>query len=397
MSYTLFLLLLTLVHSTFSSLAPTDRAALESIRDSLTDMPGSAFFSSWDFTVPDPCSSFSGLTCSSSLGRVTGLSLGPNLSGSLSPSISNLTHLTQLILYPGSVTGPLPPRFDSLPLLRVISLTRNRLTGPIPVSLSSLSSLHTLDLSYNQLSGSLPPFLTTLPQLKVLVLASNHFSNNLNPVSSPLFHLDLKLNQISGELPPAFPITLRYLSLSGNSMQGTINALEPLTELIYIDLSMNQFTGAIPNSLFSPTISTMFLQRNNFTSIATSIAPALLPQGSIVDLSHNSISGDLPPALAGAEALFLNNNRLTGDIPEEYVKSLINGTTKQLFLQHNYFTRFPWNSGLQLPDSVSLCLSYNCMETDPVVGLSTCPIEVAPLLSRPASQCSRFYNHSSTG
>ncbi|CAH8260856.1 unnamed protein product [Arabidopsis lyrata] len=320
MSYTFFLLLLTLVHSTFSSLAPTDRAALQSIRDSLTDMPGSAFFSSWDFTVPDPCSSFSGLTCSS-LGRVTGLTLGPNLSGSLSPSISILTHLNQLILYPGSVTGPLPPRFDSLPLLRVISLTRNRLTGPIPVSFSSLSNLHTLDLSYNQLSGSLPPFLTTLPRLKVLVLASNHFSNNLKPVSSPLFHLDLKMNQISGQLPPAFPITLR----------------------------------------------------------------------------HNSISGELPPALVGAEALFLNNNRLTGDIPEEYVKSLVNGTTKQLFLQHNYFTRFPWNSGLQLPDSVSLCLSYNCMETDPVVGLSTCPIEVAPLLSRPASQCSRFYNHSSTG
>ncbi|CAD5323363.1 unnamed protein product [Arabidopsis thaliana] len=396
MSYTFFLLLLSLVHSTFSSLAPTDRAALQSIRDSLTDMPGSAFFSSWDFTVPDPCSSFSGLTCSSR-GRVTSLTLGPNLSGSLSPSISILTHLTQLILYPGSVTGPLPPRFDSLPLLRVISLTRNRLTGPIPVSFSSLSNLHTLDLSYNQLSGSLPPFLTTLPRLKVLVLASNHFSNNLKPVSSPLFHLDLKMNQISGQLPPAFPTTLRYLSLSGNSMQGTINAMEPLTELIYIDLSMNQFTGAIPSSLFSPTISTMFLQRNNFTSIATSNATSLLPEGSIVDLSHNSISGELTPALVGAEALFLNNNRLTGDIPAEYVRSLINGTTKQLFLQHNYFTRFPWNSGLQLPDSVSLCLSYNCMETDPVVGLSTCPIEVAPLLSRPASQCSRFYNHSSTG
>ncbi|ESQ48162.1 hypothetical protein EUTSA_v10022092mg [Eutrema salsugineum] len=395
MSYTFFLLLLTLVHSTFSSLAPTDRAALESIRDSLTDMPGSAFFSTWDFTVPDPCSSFSGLTCNS-LGRVAALSLGPNLSGSLSPSISNLTHLNQLILYPGLVTGPLPPRFDSLPLLRVISLTRNRLTGPIPVSFSSLSNLHTLDLSYNQLSGSLPPFLTTLPRLKVLVLASNRFSQNLKPLSSPLFHFDLKMNQLSGELPPAFPTTLRYLSLSGNSMQGTIDPLEPLTELTYIDLSMNQFTGAIPQSLFSLTISSMFLQRNNFTSIATGAATSL-SQGSIVDLSHNSISGELPSWIVGAESLFLNNNRFTGDIPEEYVKSLINGTTKTLFLQHNYLTRFPWNSGFQLPDSVSLCLSYNCMETDPVVGLSTCPIEVAPLLSRPAIQCSRFYNHSSTG
>ncbi|CAN7011240.1 hypothetical protein IGI04_012001 [Brassica rapa subsp. trilocularis] len=396
MSYNIFfILMLTLVHSTFSSLSPPDRAALESIRDSLTDMPGSSFFSTWDFTTPDPCSTFSGLACTS-LGRVTTLSLGPNLSGSLSPSISNLTHLTQLVLYPGSVTGPLPPRFGSLPLLRVISITRNRLTGPIPNSFSSLSYLHTLDLSYNQLSGSLPPFLTTLPRLKVLVLASNQFSNNLKPVSSPLLHLDLKMNQISGQLPPAFPTTLRYLSLSSNSMQGTINALAPLTELTYIDLSMNQFTGAIPNSLFGPTTSSMFLQRNNFTSISNATAISL-PQGSTVDMSHNSISGELPPSLAGAESLFLNNNRFTGDIPEEYVRSLTNGTTKTLFLQHNYLTRFPWNSGSQLQDSVSLCLSYNCMETDPIVGLSTCPVEVAPLLSRPAIQCSRFYNHSSTG
>ncbi|KAG2315833.1 hypothetical protein Bca4012_066681 [Brassica carinata] len=382
MSYnTLFLLLLTFVHSTFSSLAPIDRAALESIRDSLTDMPGSAFFSTWDFTTPNRCSSFSGLTCTS-LGRVCTLSLGPNLSGTLSPSISNLTHLTQLVLYPGSVTGPLPPR--------------NRLTGPISNSFSSLPYLHTLDLSYNQLSGSLPPLLTTLPRLKVLVLASNQFSNNLKPVSSPLFHLDLKMNQISGKLPPAFPTTLRYLSLSSNSMQGTINSLAPLTELTYIDLSMNQFTGAIPNSLFGPTTSSMFLPRNNFTSISN-VSTISLPQVSTVDLSHNSISGELPPSLAGAESLFLNNNRFIGDIPEEYVKSLINGTIKTLFLQHNYLTRFPWNSGSQLQDSVSLCLSYNCMETDPVVGLSTCPVEVAPLLSRPAIQCSRFYNHSSTG
>ncbi|XP_009145997.1 probable LRR receptor-like serine/threonine-protein kinase At1g12460 [Brassica rapa] len=395
MNYTFFLLLLTLVHSTFSSLAPTDQAALESIRDSLTDMPGSAFFSTWDFTTPDPCSTFSGLTCTS-LGRVSALSLGPNLSGSLSPSISNLTHLTQLVLYPGLVTGPLPPRFDTLPLLRVISLTRNRLTGPIPNSFSSLSYLHTLDLSYNQLSGSLPPFLTTLPHLKVLVLASNRFSDNVKPVSSPLLHLDLKMNQISGQLPPLFPTTLRYLSLAGNSISGTIIPLEPLTDLTYIDLSMNRFTGAIPQSLFGSTTTSMFLQRNNFTSInATSLL--MLPQGSVVDLSHNSISGELPPSLAGAESLFLNNNRFTGEIPEEYIKSLVNGTTKTLFLQHNYLTRFPWNSGSQLPDSVSLCLSYNCMDTDPVVGLSTCPIEVAPLLSRPAIQCSRFYNHSSTG
>lgn len=117
-------------------------------------------------------------------------------------------------------------------------------------------------------------------------------------------------------------------------------------------------------------------------------------EGSIVDLSHNFLTGGLSPILAGVESLFLNNNRLIGVVPQEYVKSVYDGTARTLYLQHNYLSRFPLESGLALPDTVSLCLSYNCMV--PPVGLTGCPASAGGQLSRPQSQCSVFANRSTS-
>ncbi|KAE8695214.1 proteasome subunit alpha type-4-like [Hibiscus syriacus] len=382
-----------------------DLAALSVIKDSLTDIPGSRFFSTWDFSSPDPCSSFTGVTCGFD-GRVTVLSLGtglsvsPGLAGSLSPALSNLTQLTQLILFPGLVTGPIPPQLGQLTGLRVISLTNNRLTGPLPSSFSSLPFLHTLDLSSNRLTGSIPPALTKLPSLKVLVLSSNELTGELPAtMSAQLLHLDLRKNKIKGPLP-GLPSTLRYLSVSENSMWGPLNALDSLSELVYLDVSMNQFSGPVPTSLFfNPSLTSLFLQRNNLSGGLPSIKvdPSVQSyggEGSVVDLSHNSITGEITPWLAGVETLYLNNNRLMGSVPEEYIKSVYDGTTTTLYLQHNYLSGFPLTQGFTLPDTVSLCLSYNCME--PEVGILACPVSAGRQPSRPQSQCSVFSHRGSS-
>ncbi|XP_022760084.1 receptor-like protein kinase 2 [Durio zibethinus] len=384
------------------NISAVDLAALSAIKDSLTDIPGSRFFSTWDFSAPDPCSSFTGVTCS--FNRVTILSLGtglshsPGLAGSLSPALSNLTELTQLVLFPGLITGPIPPQLGQLTSLRVISLNNNRLTGPILTSFSTLPNLHTLDLSSNQLTGSIPLGLTKLPSLKVLILSSNDLTGELpRTVSAPLLHLDLKKNNISGLLP-RLPLTLRYLSLSENSLWGPLNGLESLSELVYLDVSMNKFSGPIPSSLFlNPSLSSLFLQRNNLSGGLPSIKmdPTIesFGKGSIVDLSHNFITGQVTPLLAGVETLFLNNNHLIGPVPEECIKSVYSGTTKTLYLQHNFLSGFPLPQGLALPDTVSLCLSYNCMV--PPVGISACPASAGTQPSRPESQCSEFSHLSS--
>ncbi|GMH25101.1 hypothetical protein Nepgr_026944 [Nepenthes gracilis] len=393
-------------------LNPTDQAALLAIRNSLTDLPGTDFFSSWDFAAPDPCSSFEGVTCSLSPSlspataslRVTSLTLGTGLSnsrglaGSLSPDLANLSELTQIILNPGFVTGPIPPELGRLSNLQVLSLTNNRLTGSIPDTLSALWKLHTLDVSCNQLAGLIPPGITELTQLKVLVLASNRFSGALTnfPASRQLLHMDLKLNQLMGPLP-SLPSTLRYLSLSGNAMWGPLNGLEALSDLVYLDLAKNHFGGAIPVSLLRPSLSSLFLQRNNFTGAIPAVPPRTdggpttpYGEGSVMDLSHNSLTGELPAVLSSVEMLFLNNNRFTGSVPEEYTRSVCQGRTKTLYLQHNFFSGFPLKSAAALPDNVDVCLAYNCMV--PPVGLASCPESAGSQLSRPAVQCSVFHN-----
>ncbi|KAK7273488.1 hypothetical protein RIF29_14539 [Crotalaria pallida] len=383
---------------------PSDLEALLSIKNTLTELsPTSPFFSTWNLTAPDPCSSFSGVTCS--LHRVTILSLGIysfKLAGSLPTSISALTELTQLILSPGIVTGSIPPQLGQLTKLRVISLPNNRLTGTIPTSFSSLINLHTLDLSHNQLAGSIPPSLTELPNLKVLILASNSLTGYLpENVSAPLLHLDLKNNQLEGPLPTSMPSSLRYLSLSQNRMWGPLtNGFESLSELVFLDLSMNQLSGPIPAQLFfRPTLSSLFLQRNNLTGglprMANNKESSSYGPGSIVDLSHNFLSGELSTVFDGVESLFLNNNRLIGRVPEEYVKSVCSGSTRTLYLQQNYFTGISLEMGMVLPDSASLCLAYNCMV--PPASMMTCPDSAGERLSRPVAQCSVFNRGSDKG
>ncbi|KAK7316545.1 hypothetical protein RJT34_00095 [Clitoria ternatea] len=398
----LLLLLLLLLVFPFPSTSlhpminPWDLKALFAIKNSLTELSPTTkqpFFSTWNLTAPDPCSSFSGVTCF--LRRVTILSLGATpLAGSLPDSISSLTELTQLILSPGIVTGPIPPQLGRLTKLRVISLPNNRFTGSIPSTLSSLVNLHTLDLSHNQLAGSIPPSLTELTHLKVLILASNSLTGTLKTVSSPLLHLDLKNNNLIGPLPPSLPLSLRYLSLSQNRMWGPLsNGLESLSELVFLDLSMNRFSGPIPAQLFSrPALSSIFLQRNNLTGgLPKGPGPWPWPvEGSIVDLSHNALSGELSTVFDGVESLFLNNNRLIGRVPEVYVKSVCRGSTRTLYLQHNYLTGIPLQEGTVLPDTASLCLSYNCMV--PPATVMTCPVSAGGQLSRPEAQCSVF-NH----
>ncbi|CAI9118488.1 OLC1v1020066C1 [Oldenlandia corymbosa var. corymbosa] len=399
-------------------LSQNDLLALQQIKNSLRDViirPGSAarFFESWDFSSQDPCSTFAGITCSSPLTliprRVTSLILGTGLSdsrglaGTLSSAISSLTELNQLVLNPGIVTGNIPFQLGSLRNLRVISLTNNRLTGPIPASIFALQNLHTLDLSNNQLSGSILPSISNMVELRVLVLSSNRLTGQI-PASLPtnLLHLDLKANGFSGTLPEEMPPSLRYLSASGNSLWGPLNGLESLSELVYLDLSVNRFSGPIPESLFrsSPTLSSILLQRNNFSGgvqqrSSTSMASpsSSYGVGSTVDLSHNMLTGGLPAGnlFGGVETLLLNNNRFTGEVPREYIENVVSGRTKTLYLQHNYLSEFPnisW-SDLKLPDSASLCLSYNCMvPPPPFVGLTACPASAGRQLSRPAYQCS---------
>ncbi|KAJ3676521.1 hypothetical protein LUZ60_003933 [Juncus effusus] len=371
-----------------SILDPVDFLALQSIRKSLDDLPGSNFFESWDFTS-DPCG-FPGVFCSGD--HVQALALGDpragslGLTGRLDPSIGRLSSLSELSLVPGRVSGPIPDSISSLTNLRFLALSKNFLTGSIPDSFALLSNLRTLDLSFNQLSGTIPPSIANLPSLSNLVLCHNLLSSSIPPFrdSSPLLRLDLKHNSLTGQVPN-LPSTLQYLSLSSNQLTGQVDSVLPkLTRLNYLDLSMNQLEGSIPSSIFTFPLNSLQLQRNLFDG---PLEPKTDVQIPFVDLSFNRLYGQIPPLMASVAQLYLNNNRFTGDVPSRLVQELMgSGRLQVLYLQHNFLTgmQIAPASAVSLPAGASLCLQYNCMV--PPVN-APCPLKAGNQKTRPIDQC----------
>ncbi|XP_076944030.1 uncharacterized protein LOC143614492 [Bidens hawaiensis] len=403
-SLTLILtLFLSIPPTTQQQLANTDLNALQQITYSLTDVNSGRFFATWNFTSPEyACSTFAGITCSvigsqvrvTALYLGTGLSSSPGLAGTIPESVYQLTELTQLILYAGIVTGFIPSEIGRrLKNLRVVSLTGNRLTGAIPASFSELQNLHTLDLSHNKLTGDIPPELASLPDLRVLILSHNNLVGEIPDLSneSKLIHLDISKNNLTGMLPGSIPVTLRYMSLSSNALWGPVQYMTS-SNLIYLDLSMNKFSGPIPGILFTSSVTSLFLQRNNFSGLLTSFSrsrSSAYGPGTTVDLSHNFLSGEIPDFLSTVETLFLNNNHFSGEVPAAYVSNVFAGMMRTLYLQHNYLTGFPGGNSMVLPDGAALCLSYNCM-VPPAVGLMACPASAGGPVSRPFRQCGVF-------
>ncbi|KQJ87526.1 hypothetical protein BRADI_4g11651v3 [Brachypodium distachyon] len=373
-----------------ATLHPVDYLALQSIRRALSDLPGSNFFASWDFTG-DPCA-FAGVSCSSSsspttTSRVVSLSLGdpragaPGLTGALpSAALSRLSALNSLSLVPGRVSGALPPSMSSS--LRFLALPGNLISGPLPSTLPP--NLRTVDLSKNSLSGTIPPGILQIRSLRTLILSHNSFSGSIPPsITSPLIHLDLRGNRLSGGLPPLLPGSLAYLSLAGNKLSGRVGpALQRLTRLAFLDLGGNWFSGEIPGELFSfRGIMYLQLRKNGFSG---ELRPAgKVPAGATVDLSHNALSGRVPPELAAAAAVYLNGNRFVGALPREVAAAAEEGRMRVLFLQDNFLTGI----GLRgVPSRAAVCAHWNCV-APPAGVVAACPAKGGRGRRRPPAQC----------
>ncbi|CAI9785643.1 unnamed protein product [Fraxinus pennsylvanica] len=370
-------------------LDPIDFLALQSIRKSLDDLPGSNYFASWDFTA-DPCN-FAGVHCDRD--RVIALNLGdpragsPGLTGRIDPAIGKLSALTEFTIVPGRIIGSLPQTLSQLKNLRFLAVGRNFISGDIPAALGKLRGLQTLDLSFNQFYGSIPWSIGTLPSLLNVILCHNKLSGSVPPfVSQKLTRLDLKHNDLSGSISPlGLPPSLQYLSLSRNRLTGPVDRLlTRLDRLSFLDLSMNHFTGCIPGKLFTFPLTNLQLQRNQFSGPVEPIDQVSIPT---VDLSFNRFSGWISPLFSTVQHLYLNNNRFTGEVPGSLVDQLLSASMQILYLQHNYLTGMEIIPVAAIPVSSSLCLQYNCM----VLHVRTpCPLKAGKQKTRPAEQCIRW-------
>jgi hypothetical protein len=367
-----------------------DFEVLASVKNSMVDLPGGSFFSTWEFAANvDPCESFSGVQCVTvdGVNRVGSLFLGPQsagspgLSGTLTPALGSLVYLTQLMISAGEVQGSLPSSLGNLENLQIFSCDQNRISGSIPDSFANLRNLQILQLSMNGLDGSIPWGLGQLPALKILILSDNELSGSIPSFSSSyLTHLDLRNNELSGGIP-SLPSSLQYLSLTRNALTGWLGALVPLSSLTYLDCSFNQFSGSIPSVLFTFPLSYLMLNRNLLSGQVSVPAPITI---NYVDLSYNHLDGTISPFLAGAQSLFLNNNFFIGAVPEVFVSRMESAALQSLYLQHNFLSDWGALGNSSLPTSVAVCVQYNCMVPPPQ---SLCPKNVAGAAARPGYQC----------
>lgn len=374
------------IWSSEAMLDPLDFLALQSIRKSMDDMPGSTFFKSWDFSS-DPCS-FSGVLCESQGGpdRVVALNMGdasagaPGLTGKLDGALGCLSSLVELTLVPGFVAGSIPETLGQCTELQFVGMSKNLLSGTIPPCLGALQKLQTLDLSFNKLVGAIPRDIGQLPILSNLILCHNKLIGSIPTFKPTLTRLDLKHNKLSGSLP-SLPTSLQYLSLSNNKLNGNIEKLSSLQRLSYLDLSFNQFSGSIPSILFSFPLMSLQMQRNSFSG---PIAPQVQVNIPTVDLSYNLLTGQVSPLLAYVQSLYLNDNHLTGAVPEEFTNRLLSADIQVLYLQLNYLTHITLKPSTTLPLTSSLCIHYNCMLL-PIQP--PCPFKAGKQKKRPTYQC----------
>ncbi|KAJ4730208.1 Leucine-rich receptor-like protein kinase family protein [Melia azedarach] len=379
----------------------------------------------------------------SSLGNLPQLThldlLDNNFRGQIPSSLRNLTKLTYLSLRDNDFNCEIP-NLGSMNQLSVLDLRSNQLTGQIPVWLTNLTKLTLLDLSANQLEGPILSGIYQLKNLESLLLSMNNLNdtmeldmliklkkltrllislNNITfiPKASPnatiqkfkaLGLASCKLNSFPGFLQ--HQDELEYINLSSNNIHGLVpkwmwniskNTMQDVNfshnfltgsddqypsmlrwrHLLMIDLSSNRLQGSLP--VPPPSTTNYFVSRN---MLVGAISPLFcnITYLQALDLSHNNLSGILPPCLgyfsSSLEILNLGNNKFHGTIPLTFPRgnrlrmidlsqnqfqgqlprSLVNCTMIEfLMLGNNHIHDvFPHWLG-SLPDLMVLSLQYN--------------------------------------
>ncbi|TYH00304.1 hypothetical protein ES288_A10G264500v1 [Gossypium darwinii] len=210
------------------------------------------------------------------------------------------SYMSVVDLSENKIQGQIPTNICSIfPQLLGLNLSNNILEGNIPPCLGSLDFDFYLDLSHNQLSGGIPEKLAKCDELVFLGLSNNRLSGKISPT---IFSLQ-KLN---------------FLYLDGNNFDGRLPSIDitivRLSPLMVMDLSNNSLSGELPRWM------------SNLSKLVA------------LSLSNNQLEGSIPRDFChidGLKTLDVSENQLTGEIPN-WVGTL--STLRVLHLKANFFT-----------------------------------------------------------
>ncbi|KAG8381050.1 hypothetical protein BUALT_Bualt06G0080800 [Buddleja alternifolia] len=238
-------------------------------------------------------------------------------------------------LYLGSnkFSGELPSNIGDFVKLKKLDIVDNNITGTLPEEFGQLQELEYFVASLNSLEGVVSEeHFRNLSRLKIFRANGNKFSFKPNRKWVPPFQLT-GLSLRKWDLGPEFPLwikhmrNLNYLSLAQTGIIDSIPAWfwNRTSKLSHLNLSSNQIYGQIPSLLnlgFDGNVG-VDLKCNRISGPIPPISPNI----SILVLSSNLFSGSLRDFLCNdvvqenrLEILNLGNNRLSGEIPECWMK-----------------------------------------------------------------------------
>ncbi|CAI0554481.1 unnamed protein product [Linum tenue] len=290
---------------------------------------------------------FRQLTIPASIGNLKSLDTllleNCSLLGSIPASIGNLTSLTYLDLRDNSLSGKFPDILSNLVRLQHLSLRCNKISGWFPDVFGNLSQeLTLLDVSSNNFTGPIPSLIFNLPQLQYLHLHHNFLTSMailLPSHTEKLEFLDISYNMIEGPLSIPWSPSLSYLSVANNKFAGRIpyRMICNLTILSVINLSNNNLSGEIPACLTNLIqLSTLQLRMNNLHGSFPSVFGNMSSLENL-DLNGNTLGGSLSQSLTACkklEVLDVGNNEISGVFPH-WLSSL--PVLKVLILHSNSF------------------------------------------------------------
>ncbi|WOH06865.1 hypothetical protein DCAR_0626294 [Daucus carota subsp. sativus] len=291
------------------------------------------------------------------------------LTGEVPAGIGNCLLLRSIDFSDNSFSGFIPSTMQMLTLCNNLNLHKNSFLGEVPEWIGDMKSLESLDLSENRLSGPMPISLGKLQSLKLLNLSKNSLSGSLpesiiNCVN--LVVVDVNQNFLTGKLPSwLFGLSLQKVDFSENNLNGNIDAsVKSLTDhsrrsLLVLDISNNSLTGEIPSALGDiSSLQYLNLSRNSLTGgIPDSIKN--LKALDVLDLSNNQLTGSIPMKIGDAVSLrklWLEKNFLSGDIPASIEKCT---PLTSLILSHNSLTGSIPVAFAKLTNLQTVDLSYN--------------------------------------
>ncbi|GLJ42282.1 hypothetical protein SUGI_0875170 [Cryptomeria japonica] len=194
-------------------------------------------------------------------------------------------------------------------------------------ALRSLPNLREIHLADCGLSGTIPSLLN-FTHLSHLDLSSNPFNYSLLPAwfqnVSSMVSLDLRSCGFDGFSIPSnllYRSNLRYLDLSDNSLEGDLSfLLYQSSSIANLYLQDNSLDGVIPPFFVNFTkLKNLVLANNYLTGDIPFFGSAL----TVIDLSQNKLTGNIPPSIGCLpllRSLNLENNRLSGKIPDTVSK-----------------------------------------------------------------------------